>query len=132
MAFSAKIVGDELVLRIPLNAKPEKSASGKTLVVASTYGNKETDCVVDGKKVIVGVNAYIPKKEGRAAKPVTREPVGTGYGVNPITGTPTSFGDHAETVFTVPDFVENRRCSRTIRQKQRERRWHDRKADSFS
>jgi hypothetical protein len=62
MAFSAKIVGDELVLRIPLNAKPEKSASGKTLVVASTYGNKETDCVVDGKNVIVGVNAYIPKK----------------------------------------------------------------------
>ena len=59
--FSAKIVGDELVLRIPLNAKPEKSSSGKTLVVASTYGNKETDCVVDGKKVIVGVNAYIPK-----------------------------------------------------------------------
>jgi hypothetical protein len=61
-AFSAKIVGDELVLRIPMNAKPEKSSSGKTLVVASTYGNKETDCVVDGKKVIVGVNAYIPKK----------------------------------------------------------------------
>jgi hypothetical protein len=25
-------------------------------------GDKETDCVVDGKKVIVGVNAYIPKK----------------------------------------------------------------------
>ncbi|NQW48695.1 MAG: hypothetical protein HQ464_13120 [Planctomycetes bacterium] len=45
-----------------MNAKPEKSASGKTLVVASTYGNKETDCVVDGKKVVVGVNAYIPKK----------------------------------------------------------------------
>jgi len=40
MAFSAQIVGDELVLRIPMNAKPEKSASGKTLVVASTYGNK--------------------------------------------------------------------------------------------
>ncbi len=45
-----------------MNTKPEKSASGKTLVVASTYWNKETDCVVDGKKVIVGVNAYIPKK----------------------------------------------------------------------
>lgn len=50
MAFSAKIVDGELVLRIPLNAKPEKSSSGKTLVVASTYGSKETDCVVDGKK----------------------------------------------------------------------------------
>jgi hypothetical protein len=48
MPFSAKIVGDELVLRIPLNPKPERSSSGKTLVVASTYGNKETDCVVDG------------------------------------------------------------------------------------
>jgi len=78
MAFSAQIVDDELVLRIPSSAKPEKSASGKTLVVASTYGNKETDCVVDGKKVIVGVNAYILKKSG--------EGLGGGYGVNPITG----------------------------------------------
>jgi hypothetical protein len=40
MAFSAKIVGGELVLRIPLNAEPEQSPSGKTLVVASTYGNR--------------------------------------------------------------------------------------------
>jgi len=62
MAFSAQIVGDELVLRIPMNAKPERSASGKTLVFASTHGNKETDCVVNGKKVTVGVNAYIPVK----------------------------------------------------------------------
>ena len=62
MAFSAKIEGDELVLRIPMNDNPERSASGKTLVVASTYGNKETDCIVDGKKVTVGVNAYISKK----------------------------------------------------------------------
>ena len=62
MTFSAQIGGGETILGIHLNAKPEKSSSGKTLVVASTYGNKETDCVVDGKKVIVGVNAYIPKK----------------------------------------------------------------------
>lgn len=62
MAFSAKIEGDEMVIRVPLNEKPERSASGKTLVVASTHGNKETDCVVQGKKVIVGVNAYIPVK----------------------------------------------------------------------
>ena len=59
MAFSAKIVGDELVLTIPMNPKPEKSASGKTLVVASTYGNKATEVTVDGKTVTVGVNAYI-------------------------------------------------------------------------
>ncbi|MCX7391744.1 MAG: hypothetical protein D4R77_05740 [Planctomycetaceae bacterium] len=62
MAFLATIEGDELVIRIPLNAKPERSASGKTLVVASTHGNKETDCVIDGKKVTVGVNAYISLK----------------------------------------------------------------------
>ncbi|HEY4308922.1 MAG TPA: hypothetical protein VGN12_05675 [Pirellulales bacterium] len=62
MAFSAKIEGDELVIRLPMNEKPERSASGKTLVVASTRGNKETDCVVQGKKVIVGINAYIPIK----------------------------------------------------------------------
>jgi hypothetical protein len=62
MAFSAKIEGDELVIRLPMNEKPERSASGKTLVVASTRGNKETDCVVQGKKVILGINAYIPIK----------------------------------------------------------------------
>jgi hypothetical protein len=62
MAISAKIGDDELDLRTPMNAKPEKSASGRTLMVASTYGNKEKGCVVDGKKVVVGVSVYIPKK----------------------------------------------------------------------
>ena len=62
MEFSAKIEGNELVIRLQLNDKPERSASGKTLVVASTRGNKETDCVVNVKRVIVGINAYIPVK----------------------------------------------------------------------
>jgi len=62
MAFSAQIEGDELVIRVPMNEKPERSTSGKTLVVASTHGNKETDIVVQGKKLVVGVNAYIPVK----------------------------------------------------------------------
>ena len=62
MEFSAKIEGNDLVMRLPLNDKPERSASGKTLVVASTRGNKETDCIVNGKRVIVGINAYIPVK----------------------------------------------------------------------
>jgi hypothetical protein len=62
MPFSATLEGDELVIRLPMNEKPERSTSGKTLVVASTRGNKETDVIVDGKKVVVGVNAYIPKK----------------------------------------------------------------------
>jgi hypothetical protein len=49
MEFSAKIEGNELVIRLPLNEKPERSASGKTIVVASTRGK-------------VGINAYIPVK----------------------------------------------------------------------
>ena len=62
MAFSAKIEGNELVIRLPMSDKPERSASGKTLVVASTRGNQQTDCVVQGKNVVVGINAYIPLK----------------------------------------------------------------------
>lgn len=40
---------------------PWPSASGKTLVVASSQGNKATTAIVDGKPIIVGVNAYIAK-----------------------------------------------------------------------
>ena len=38
---------------------PRASASGKTLVVASTRGNQATEATVDGKSVTVGLNAYI-------------------------------------------------------------------------
>ena len=59
--MTIKIEGNELVIRLPINANPPPSASGKTLVVASTRGNVKTDVTVKGKKVTVGVNAYIPK-----------------------------------------------------------------------
>ncbi len=38
---------------------PTPSTSGKTLIVATTHGNQPTDATVNGKPVIVGVNAYI-------------------------------------------------------------------------
>jgi hypothetical protein len=57
--MTAKIEGNELVLRIPLNPQPTPSATGKTLVVATSHGNKETEAVVNGKNVVVGLNAYI-------------------------------------------------------------------------
>jgi hypothetical protein len=50
--------GNNLVITIPLHA-PTPSASGKTKIVASTGGNITTDVVVDGKPVILGLNAYI-------------------------------------------------------------------------
>jgi hypothetical protein len=51
----------ELVIRIPMNPVPVSSASGKTRVVASSHGNQPTSAVVEGKPVVVGVNAYIGK-----------------------------------------------------------------------
>jgi len=39
--------------------EPAPSASGKTLVVATTHGNQPTDVKVNGQPLIVGVNAYI-------------------------------------------------------------------------
>lgn len=52
------IEGNELVIRMPLE-NPTPSASGKTLVVASSHGNVKTSAVIDGKPVTVGLNAYI-------------------------------------------------------------------------
>lgn len=53
------IEGKELVIRLPLNPVPVPSATGKTLVVASSHGNKQTEATVNGQPVVVGVNAYI-------------------------------------------------------------------------
>jgi hypothetical protein len=59
--MTARIVGNKLVIEIPINAVPVPSSSGKTLVIASTHGNKVTDAQVNGKNVVLGLNAYIPK-----------------------------------------------------------------------
>jgi hypothetical protein len=50
--------GDMLVIHIPI-AKATPSASGKTLVVASTRGNQKTGLQIDGKDLYLGVNAYV-------------------------------------------------------------------------
>ena len=56
--MKVEIKGNELVITIPMT-KPTPSASGKTLVVASSHGNQPTSAQVDGKPIIVGLNAYI-------------------------------------------------------------------------
>ncbi|MDO8562357.1 MAG: hypothetical protein Q7S25_00780 [Candidatus Limnocylindria bacterium] len=50
--------GDTLVIRIPIK-KATPSASGKTLVVASTRGNQKTGVQIDGRDLYLGVNAYM-------------------------------------------------------------------------
>jgi hypothetical protein len=52
------IKDNTLHIEIPLHA-PRPSATGKTLTVASSNGNKPTDVQINGKPVIVGINAYI-------------------------------------------------------------------------
>jgi hypothetical protein len=51
-----------LVIEIPVKNPPSLSATGKTLLVASTHGNIPTDTLVDGKPLTVAVNAYIRAK----------------------------------------------------------------------
>lgn len=57
--MKVEIKGKDLVITIPMNAEPKPSASGKSLVVASTSGNIQTDLKVNGKNVTIGLNAYI-------------------------------------------------------------------------
>ncbi len=49
----------KLVIELPLNEQPTPSSSGKNLVVATTHGNITTTAQVNGKPVVIGVNAYI-------------------------------------------------------------------------
>jgi hypothetical protein len=58
--MNAKIENGSLVITIPVQ-KPTPSASGKTMVVASSHGNQATTALVDGKPVIIGLNAYIKR-----------------------------------------------------------------------
>jgi len=58
--MEATIENNVLVVRIPLT-KPTLSPTGKTLSVASSHGNQPTGAKVDGKPVIIGLNAYIKK-----------------------------------------------------------------------
>jgi hypothetical protein len=54
--FKATVVGTTLVIEIPLES-PRPSSSGKTLIVASTGGFKQTEAKVNGQLVAVSTIA---------------------------------------------------------------------------
>lgn len=58
--MEVKIENKKLIISIDMQ-EPTPSASGKTLVVASTHGNMATQCLFNGKPVVIGLNAYIKK-----------------------------------------------------------------------
>ena len=59
--MKVSIENGDLVIRLPLNKNPLPSASGKSVVIASTRGNQKTEAVLNGQPIIVGVNAYVAR-----------------------------------------------------------------------
>jgi hypothetical protein len=58
--MKVEIKGNELIITVEMQP-PTPSASGKTLMIASSHGNQTTTAMIDGKPVVVGLNAYIKK-----------------------------------------------------------------------
>ena len=46
-------------LAIAVNIEEKLSASGKSLIIATSGGNKETEIEYKGRKVVVGLNVYV-------------------------------------------------------------------------
>lgn len=51
--------GNKLIITIDLNKKPAPSASGKTLIAASTGGFVATEAKLNGSIINVSVNATV-------------------------------------------------------------------------
>ena len=58
--MDVKIEESTLVIKIDVNDPLPLSKSGKSKILASTAGNKKAGIEVDGKELIIGLNAYIP------------------------------------------------------------------------
>ncbi len=56
--MQAEVKDGKLIIEIDLQ-EPTPSASGKTLVVASSHGNQATTAMLNGQPIIIGLNAYI-------------------------------------------------------------------------
>lgn len=59
--MKVEVKGNDLVITLPFNKTGNDSKSGKTKVHATTNGNQASTVEVNGKQLIVGVNAYTPK-----------------------------------------------------------------------
>lgn len=56
--MKAEVRGGKLFIEIDLQ-EPTPSASGKTLVLATSHGNQQTTAMFDGQPITIGLNAYI-------------------------------------------------------------------------
>lgn len=57
MSIKVKHDGETLKIYLPIE-KPHASRSGKSMLIASTYGPKTTTVEYDGRKIVVVANAF--------------------------------------------------------------------------
>jgi hypothetical protein len=58
MSIEAKIEKGVLVVRVPVNAEPPLSSTGKTRIVATTHGNQPVPVTVNGQTLKIGLTAF--------------------------------------------------------------------------
>jgi len=56
--MQVKLDGKNLVVTIPFDSTGHESKSGKTMIHASSGGNQPTALQIDGKPIVIGLNAY--------------------------------------------------------------------------
>jgi len=56
--MEVEIKEGKLIIAMDLQ-EPTPSASGKTLVIATTHGNQQTAVMHEGQPIIIGLNAYV-------------------------------------------------------------------------
>jgi hypothetical protein len=71
---TAKIVGKNIVITLPMRDEREMSSSGKNLIVASTGSFQETEAKVNGKKVRVAANCNYALRLGLPRRSSRRWP----------------------------------------------------------
>lgn len=57
--MKVEVKDNQLIITVPI--APHPSASGKTTVIASTYGFMQSTATYNGKVISVGLNATIKK-----------------------------------------------------------------------
>ena len=58
--MKVRVEDGKLIIEIEIEKTPRPSASGKTLVVATTRGFRATEAQVDGKPLSLSINATTP------------------------------------------------------------------------
>lgn len=54
--------GTKRQVMMTLPVQPAESESGKSIVIASTHGNRPTTVAFDGQPLVLGLNAYYIKQ----------------------------------------------------------------------